>query len=242
MLLNIPSTFEKLLGMSCNLLVMRMNFGNGGWVVVHDLGLPGPVYVRLRERDGRFRVTELYLDTAPAPDGAISNRDLGSVDLTRIEALANQYADHLRDREGGPSPDLSVLASYYATSFVRVEKQVKEGNWVVASFASQQLPEGIDKDTTEGGVALMRVKRKPKEWRNIRENDDYRLPRGPVDGLTDDFLREVARAYAAAVARGERPNVAIAEQVDYPPRTVQRWVYTARQRGIMPRGAKGRAG
>lgn len=74
------------------------------------------------------------------------------------------------------------------------------------------------------------------------DDDEFRLERGPSEGLTDDFLGDVARAYAAAVARGERPNVAIAEQVSYPLKTVQRWVYTARQRGIMPRGSKGRPG
>jgi hypothetical protein len=62
---------------------------------------------------------------------------------------------------------------------------------------------------------------------------------GPTDGLTDDFLRDVARACAAAVGRGERPNVAISKQVGYPLKTVQRWVFTARQRGIMPPAPRG---
>jgi hypothetical protein len=56
---------------------------------------------------------------------------------------------------------------------------------------------------------------------------------------TDDFLRDVARAYAAAPARGERPNRAIAEQVSTSLWAVQRWVYTARQRGIMQPGRQG---
>jgi hypothetical protein len=71
----------------------------------------------------------------------------------------------------------------------------------------------------------------------------FRLPQGgPTAGLTDEFLRSVARAYIAAVQRGERPNVAMAEQTGYPLKSVQRWVYTARQRGIMPRGSRGRPG
>lgn len=69
---------------------------------------------------------------------------------------------------------------------------------------------------------------------------EFRLSHGPVEGLTDDFLRDVARAYRAAQARDERPNKSIAEQTGYPLKTAQRWVYTARQRGIMPRGEKGR--
>lgn len=72
---------------------------------------------------------------------------------------------------------------------------------------------------------------------------EFRLPEGgPTAGLTDDFLRSVARAYAAALQRDESPNVAMAEQTGYPRKSVQRWVYTARQRGLMPRGSKGRPG
>lgn len=68
-------------------------------------------------------------------------------------------------------------------------------------------------------------------------------PDGPREtGLTDAFLRDVARAYAAAVRRGESPNVALARQTGYALKSVQRWVFTARQRGIMPRGSRGRPG
>ncbi len=70
---------------------------------------------------------------------------------------------------------------------------------------------------------------------------EFRMTTGPQDGLTDEFLQEVARAYRAATARGERPNVAISKQTGYPLKSVQRWVFTARQRGVMPPGRKGRA-
>ncbi len=56
-------------------------------------------------------------------------------------------------------------------------------------------------------------------------------PDAPSGGLTDDFLRQVAAAYRAAVARDERPNKALAEQSGYPQRSVERWVYLARKRG-----------
>lgn len=75
------------------------------------------------------------------------------------------------------------------------------------------------------------------------DESEFRLPPGsPPDGLTDEFLRDVARAYAAALQRGERPNVALAAQTEVPLKTAQSWVYTARQRGIMPRGSRGRPG
>src|SRR6266516_2343465 len=96
---------------------MRASFGNCGWVAIDGLGLPGLLYVRMRKRDGRLRVSELYLDTTADPAGVITNRDLRNLDLTRIEALINQSADRVNARAGLPSPDLSVLASYYSTSF-----------------------------------------------------------------------------------------------------------------------------
>ncbi len=57
----------------------------------------------------------------------------------------------------------------------------------------------------------------------------------PVDVvLTDGFLQDVARAYQNAVAHGERPNVALANQSGHPKRTIERWVYQARKRGLLP--------
>ncbi len=58
----------------------------------------------------------------------------------------------------------------------------------------------------------------------------------PTEGLTTEFLRLVADAYLAAVSRGERPNKALAEQVGHKKtRTVERWVYLARKRGLLPK-------
>lgn len=56
----------------------------------------------------------------------------------------------------------------------------------------------------------------------------------PTLGLTDDFLRDVARAYNDAVGTGDRPNVALAEQTGHPRRSVERWVYLARKAGHLP--------
>ncbi len=59
-------------------------------------------------------------------------------------------------------------------------------------------------------------------------------PTSPEGGLTDAFLRDVAAAYRDAVARGLRPNKALAEQTQhYSQRTVERWVYLARKKGLL---------
>lgn len=73
---------------------------------------------------------------------------------------------------------------------------------------------------------------------------EFRLTSGPVDGLTDDFLRDLSRAYMAALSRGvKKPNVELAKQLGHDKtRTIERWVYLARQRGFLPKGRKGAAG
>lgn len=63
----------------------------------------------------------------------------------------------------------------------------------------------------------------------------------PVDGITDDFLRQVARAYSFAAREG-RPAPTLAEQAGVPVQTVRRWIYQARKRGIIPPGRPGVAG
>ena len=58
-------------------------------------------------------------------------------------------------------------------------------------------------------------------------------PDSPEGGLTDTFLRDVAAAYRDAVGRGLRPNKALAEQTQSARRTVEKWVYLARKKGLL---------
>ncbi|MFD5862605.1 hypothetical protein [Streptomyces chartreusis] len=64
----------------------------------------------------------------------------------------------------------------------------------------------------------------------------------PEGRLTDDFLNDVADAYRWVTETGNSPAPAIAEIAEVPVRTVHRWVYEARKRGILPPARAGRAG
>lgn len=66
-----------------------------------------------------------------------------------------------------------------------------------------------------------------------RRHEARLSPSSPAAGLTEEFLGQVADSYRAAVARGERPNKALSEQSGYPVRTVERWVYLARKKGVL---------
>lgn len=220
---------------------MRASYGSGGWVSIDDLDLPGPLYVRFRDDAGRLRVSELYLDASRGPN-FIDAQDIQSLPFRQIEAAINYWEEYLGFRLNEAAPDLSTLASYYATTFTNFDEPLADGNWVVGCIASQYIPPGEKKATTTNGQPVMRVPHARRQWKFRETDEGFRLTSRPTEGLTDEFLYEVARAYTAAVARGERPNKAIAEQTGYPVKTAQRWVYTARLRGIMPRGRKGAAG
>lgn len=207
---------------------MQLSYGNAGWVRVDGIGLPGPLYLRLRpdpDGAGRWRVTEVYLDGRDEP---ITDRMLSDLDLDGLESIAQMdRTDHERlirqDRYAGPL--LSVLASYYGTTFGRQAK-----GWVADMWRSQ-FP--------GSGVRPVRRAREPQ----LQAPDDP-PPLQAADGrVTDDFLREVARAYSAALQRGDRrPAVTLAEQAGVTVHATRKWILTARQRGIMPPGRAGKAG
>lgn len=168
---------------------MDLTYGNGGWVRVEDIGLPGTLYVRM----AWGKVSELYFD---AGDREITAAHLRNLPLGKIAAVANQRPDLLLGMSRTPGGD----------------------------------------DISERAEQLVARKRR------VAIDTTARLS-PPTAGLTDEFLEQVARAYRAAVARGERPNKSLAEQVgDGGGRTVERWVYLARKRGFLPPGRPGRAG
>ena len=74
-------------------------------------------------------------------------------------------------------------------------------------------------------------------WRSHglqRPDNDQRSP--------EEFYREVARQYQAAVRVTSKPAALLAEPAGVPVTTVHRWVREARRRGFLPTGRKGKAG
>jgi hypothetical protein len=68
----------------------------------------------------------------------------------------------------------------------------------------------------------------------------HRLKR-PAGRLLDDaFYARVATAYAGAVAHGLPPAKTLAEDSDTPQGTVNRWIATARAKGMLPETTSGK--
>lgn len=205
---------------------MDVRFGNGGWVLVEDEGLPGPLYVRLhQDADGRWVTTELYLDGRGRPITAAALRELPVSFIEAAVQADERSRRELDDRSRVVAVDLSTAASYYATTFGR-----KPDHWVADMLRGQVPGSGAPKPPrAKSGIELRRSEVPPLQR--------------PADGrLTDDFLRQVARSYDAALSRGARPAIALADEADVPAQTIRRWVYLARKRGIMPPGRQGKAG
>ncbi|SRR6266511_2424985 len=67
-----------------------------------------------------------------------------------------------------------------------------------------------------------------------------KLERPTTRRLTDDFYKDVARAYTAAVEAGRNPRKALAEASATPADTVARWIRETRRRGYLPPAEPGK--
>lgn len=217
-----------------------LSAGHGGWLRYEASDCP-PTYLRFLpgERD-RWLLRELVIDASDSEP--LTTATLGRVPISAIETYINsdkqmraQMTDHLRvvSAPGGPpsGSNVAVLASHYVTTYGAAADPTTD--WCTAA-AFTLLGDAKD---------LVKKKRTYKRD-ELALDADYRLtaPPGP-DGLSAEFLEQVRRAYVAATLRGEPPNKTIAADVQASPRSVERWVYEARKRGIMPaaraRGARG---
>ena len=219
--------------METNGIEVSAHFGTGGWVAVTTPSRPQLIaYMRIaKSQKGRYVVREFYVDGSLAPDREpLTGDDVEVFNIEFIEGWLNMaHVDVLNSRiDVASAVHLSVMASHFATTFGNVDLSE---NWVAAARFEQSA------------LGLKPVSRQRLRGRSVEPDKEFRLrPLTTKTDLTDEFLEGVARAYSAALARGERPNVSLAEQAGRPARTVERWVSKARDRGIMPPARRGVAG
>jgi hypothetical protein len=227
---------------------MRFTIGMGGWVEVEEteageLGLPGRLYVRLARTGETVRITEVYIDgdNEPIAPGAARRLPLAFIEQNAAAGIGSEL-----DAVG---PDLSRLATTYGVIIpgdyegrrcsecsaplkgdqARAEALGREEaltDWLALSWYSQ-LP--------DSGIPQPARVRRPRRAKSKLE--EPRLS-APTDGLTDQFLGDVAEAYRRAVKLRQPPAKTLAALAGVDARTVHSWVYKARKRGIMPPAAK----
>lgn len=240
------------------LALVRISYGNGGWVRVDAIGLPGPFYVRFGQDEmGRWRAIEIYVDG----DGESLSSATLRLPLADIEAAVLEDGEHLSIRSGVPGPDLRRLAAHFSTTWgastyaglhcdrcggpVKGRTHRPEGevravqNWVAESYFAQYPNDAFPEPAT-------RIKQVPMPKRTDPPASGFEElpPLDPPAGrrMTNEFLRELTHAYAIAAKNGTPPAPAIASVTGVSPRTVHKWISAARQRGIMPPGQRGRVG
>lgn len=202
---------------------MNLTVGNGGWIRVDDPERwPGLLYARLDRDDvGRWRITQLYLDA----ERPITGEEVRRLPIAQIEAWLTDpdVAEVMEHRARNYGVQLDVLASHFDVNSYGSQAT----HWVAEAWRSR-FP--------NSGLQVAKVK-KPKRRTSDEEVPPLRNPEGGP--LTDDFLRDVHKAYTAAVARGEWPAPALAKQTGASIPAVRKWIYVARRRGIMPPGRQG---
>jgi len=201
---------------------MQISYGNGGWVKVDDVDVPGSLYVRLAPDDtGRWRVRELYME-GEAP---LSEELLRRMPLHLIETLAQERPEDLARRAELPAPDIGLLASHYASAWGPAVN-----HWVALSVRAQLSDSGVERP------------RRPRRRPAGRPARPQREPLAPPSRLDDEFLSRVATAYREVAAAGEWPAPALADEAGVSRATVRRWVLEARKRGHLPPGSQGKVG
>jgi hypothetical protein len=232
--------------------ITYMAIGPSGWVRfgAEEEGSP-ELFLRFRRgEDGRWRIHEVYLD-AGRP---ISAQSLRLIPYAQCEEWVNQHGEKLAERWDDRDPvgdNLAVLASYLGQSFPwnwnRSDRH--RTNWVATAYLSR-LPKE-EREARGVGYLMVPGRRKRKssepQPRLLVETDadrNYRLTAGSdTFPISDEFLLKVARAYRAAIERGQRnPNVTIGQDAHVAPRTAARWVAKARERGFLGPARKGAAG
>lgn len=199
---------------------MRIREGQAGWVEVGEVpGIEGRLYLRLALDGGKWAVRELYLDS----EKPITAATLSRVPLGPTELLINADPDYLASRAHDPGPDLSTLATYFATFLPR-----QIDHWVALSMHAQREDSPV-----------RRPRKLPKPSPKAQQE---RPPLVAPERLDEAFFTSLARAYVDVVNRGQRPAPVLADEAGVSPRTVHRWVLEARKRGYLPKGTQGRAG
>jgi len=231
--------------------VERLHLSSAGWTRYEATALP-PVYLRWTPNDrGRWVLRELFIDASESE--SLTAASLSRIPISALEAVVNgdkQTHDRLAIKFALPSPlggpaagsNVAVLVSHYATHFGSAADQTT--NWVALAQLSTEprMPDTETGKTVDDNP--YKIEKRHRHGREAQLDANYRLtsPPGP-DGLSDEFLSRVGRAYVAASLRGEPPNKTMATDVHASPRSVERWVYEARRRGVMPparaKGARG---
>lgn len=205
----------------------------GGWLRLQESDGDARVYLRYRlsgPHDRERLVLSTIVMTADGDDDSISGRVWRRLPLTKVERmLAPLVATDLT------APQARLVGKLREAFAVTTESEAHL-DALADYFEKGESIDDLMEEVLEEAPAIL-----ARSGRKARSKHPGAL--APPDGrLTDDFLKHVTELYRYHTSLGKFPARAIAEECGVPVRTVHRWVYEARNRGIMPKGRSGRAG
>lgn len=209
-------------------LRLREQSGNGPSVFLH-YQLTGP------ERQERLELQSVVMRSGEAEP--LSGRLWRRIPLSQIEEALTTWLVQMPFN--APTESVALNAMQARESFI-------EGS----DLSNVEAPtlDGLDQyfDDTED---IATVFFNPIPSGSLVSDGTEGVPPGkipqitPPEGrITDDFLSDVAEAYRWFTEAKKPPAPAISEMSGAPVRTVHRWIYEARKRGILPPARTGRAG
>lgn len=214
----------------------------GGWFRLREMSERGPsvyLHYQLTGHSGQERVDLTSVVMRAGGEEALSGRVWRRLPLSDIEKM-------LAITLVGPPPPIGDAARAWA----QMRDAFTAGTKAFPAHADIKPPslDALDEYfEATADIAVMYFN--PMRSGMLVSDGAEGLPPGriphikPPEGrLTDDFLNDVAEAYRWFTETGSPPAPAIAQIADVPVRTVHRWVYEARKRGILPPARTGRAG
>ena len=211
-----------------------------GWLRLREQSGAGPSVFLHYQLSGPERQERLELQSVVMQSGTsepLSGRLWRRIPLSQIEETLTTWLVQMPFN--APTENVALNAMQARESFMQGSD--------LSDIEAPTL-EALDKyfDDTEDIATIFF---NPIPSTSLVSDGDGGLPAGkvpqikPPEGrLTDDFLNDVAEAYRWFTEAKKAPAPAISEMAGTPVRTVHRWIYEARKRGILPPARTGRAG
>jgi hypothetical protein len=206
--------------------LVTFSYGSDGWVSfpLDHPDASGGLHVRIRNRDGRLIITELFLH---APE--VTPEMVRGISVSRLLAAVNLAGASVSDTAPAETAGPQIQART-----VGVTK-------AMAQVTALVTPGVTGDDAPDPTLAQIRARTPRNVAPETHRPERPRLTR-PDGAAPEEFYPRVAAAYAQYTPRTRAPAKQIAAEAGVPVTTAHRWIREARRRGFLPPAKKGKAG
>lgn len=213
----------------------NVEYRPGGWIRLREKSGDGPTVFLQYRLAGPPKSQRLDLQTILMQAGgeeSVSGRTWRRLPTTTIESSLNVVSILLPNNPPPEPKGIGEAAARFRDTFFDFSDETPTLDALDAYFDQSEpvfTPGELESDMLiSDGLGDMPAGRVPR----------IKPPEGRI---TDEFLQDVAEAYRWLASANRPPAPGIAELSGAPVRTVHRWVYEARKRGILPPAKVGRS-